>query len=118
MVAEEFGQKLRPTNSGKPGTGPRFGFAKRRRQACRRRSAPRAFADIAQLDLRRAQLRDAQSQVAAEAQAIREKERAAFEGRARGAADRDQHRARRPQAVRRRPRASASRSCATGSIPS
>ncbi|TAH68825.1 MAG: DUF4407 domain-containing protein [Rhodopseudomonas palustris] len=79
MVAEEFGQKLRPTNSGKPGTGPRFEFAKRQRQAFEAQRAVR-FADIAQLDARRAQLRDAQSQVAAEAQAIREKERAAFEG--------------------------------------
>lgn len=77
MVAEEFGQKLRPTNSGKAGTGPRFEFAKRQRQSFEAQRTAR-YAEIAQLDARRAQLRDAQGQVAAEAQAMREKERSAF----------------------------------------
>jgi len=79
MNAEELGQKLRPTSSGKPGVGPRYEFAKRQKEAFEaQRSAREAV--IAQLDLKRDELREAQAQIAAETSIVRDKERAALQG--------------------------------------
>jgi hypothetical protein len=79
MNAEELGQKLRPTSSGKPGVGPRYEFAKRQKEAFEgQRGAHEAV--IAQLDLKRNELREAQAQIAADTLIARDKERAALQG--------------------------------------
>uniref|UniRef100_Q07UJ2 DUF4407 domain-containing protein n=1 Tax=Rhodopseudomonas palustris (strain BisA53) TaxID=316055 RepID=Q07UJ2_RHOP5 len=79
MNAEELGQKLRPTSSGKPGVGPRYEFAKRQKEAFEAQRGAREAA-IAGLDLKRDELREAQAQIATETLIVRDKERAALQG--------------------------------------
>ncbi|MGX7743317.1 DUF4407 domain-containing protein [Rhodopseudomonas parapalustris] len=81
MNAEEFGLKAAPNNSGRPGAGPRYEFAKKQRQAFQAQRVERE-AEIAQLHARRDDLRAVQAKVTADALAGREQERAAIKARA------------------------------------
>ncbi|ABD88493.1 DUF4407 domain-containing protein [Rhodopseudomonas palustris] len=80
MNAEELGQKLSPTNSGRPGAGPRYEFAKRQKELYQAQIAARD-ADIAQLHAKSDELRGAQAKVIADALAARNVERSALEGK-------------------------------------
>ena len=98
MNAEELGQKLRPTSSGKPGVGPRYEFAKRQKEAFEgQRGAHEAV--IAQLDLKRNELREAQAQIAADSLDRPRQGTCRVARPARRAAVGDQRGARRPEAV-------------------
>ncbi|NEW90767.1 DUF4407 domain-containing protein [Rhodopseudomonas sp. BR0M22] len=81
MNAEEFGLKAAPNNSGRPGAGPRYEFAKKQRQAFQAQRVERE-AEIAQLHARRDDLRAVQAKITADALAGREQERAAIKARA------------------------------------
>jgi hypothetical protein len=81
MNAEEFGMKASPNNSGRPGAGPRYEFAKKQRQAFLSQRAERE-AEIAQLHARRDDLRAVQARITADAMAGREQERAAIKAKA------------------------------------
>ncbi len=81
MNAEEFGLKAAPNNSGRPGVGPRYEFAKKQRQAFLAQRAERE-AEIPQLHARRDDLRAVQAKITADALAAREQERAAIKARA------------------------------------
>ncbi|MBB5048103.1 putative nucleic acid-binding Zn-ribbon protein [Rhodopseudomonas rhenobacensis] len=80
MNAEELGQKLTPTNSGRPGAGPRYEFAKRQKELYQGQIAARD-GEIAQLHAKTDELRAAQITVAADSLAARNVERAALEGK-------------------------------------
>jgi hypothetical protein len=77
MNAEELGQKNSPTNSGRPGAGPRYEFAKRQKEFYQAQSAARDT-EIAQLRAKSDELRVAQAKIAAEAEVSRDRERAAI----------------------------------------
>jgi hypothetical protein len=77
MNAEELGQKNSPTNSGRPGAGPRYEFAKRQREIYQAQSVARD-AEIGQLRAKSDELRVAQAKIAAEAEVSRDRERAAI----------------------------------------
>lgn len=81
MNAEEFGLKATPNNSGRPGAGPRYEFARKQRQAFQAQRAERE-AEIAQLHVRRDDLRAAQAKITADALGAREQERGAIKARA------------------------------------
>lgn len=81
MNAEEFGLKAAPNNSGRPGAGPRYEFAKKQRQAFQAQRAERE-AEIVQLHARRDDLRAVQAKITADALSAREQERAAIKARA------------------------------------
>ncbi|PPQ42932.1 DUF4407 domain-containing protein [Rhodopseudomonas palustris] len=81
MNAEEFGLKATPNNSGRPGAGPRYEFARKQRQAFLAQRAERE-AEIAQLHVRRDDLRAAQAKITTDALAAREQERVAIKARA------------------------------------
>ncbi|WBU32064.1 DUF4407 domain-containing protein [Rhodopseudomonas palustris] len=81
MNAEEFGLKATPNNSGRPGAGPRYEFARKQRQAFLAQRAERE-AEIAQLHIRRDDLRAAQAKITTDALAAREQERVAIKARA------------------------------------
>jgi len=81
MNAEEFGMKAAPNNSGRPGAGPRYEFAKKQKQAFIAQRAERE-AEIVQLHARRDDLRAAQARITADAMAGREQERAAIKAKA------------------------------------
>jgi len=81
MNAEEFGLKAAPNNSGRPGAGPRYEFAKKQKDAFIARRAERE-AEIVQLHAKRDELRAAQSKIAAEALVARDQERAAIKAKA------------------------------------
>lgn len=81
MNAEEFGLKATPNNSGRPGAGPRYEFARKQRQAFQAQRAERE-AEIAQLHVRRDDLRAAQAKITADALGAREQERVAIKARA------------------------------------
>jgi hypothetical protein len=75
MNAEELGQKNSPTNSGRPGAGPRYEFAKRQKEIYQAQSVARD-AEIAQLRTKTDELRAAQAKIAAEADMSRDRDRA------------------------------------------
>ncbi|MBI5131295.1 MAG: DUF4407 domain-containing protein [Rhodopseudomonas palustris] len=81
MNAEEFGLKAAPNNSGRPGAGPRYEFAKKQKDAFIARRAERE-AEIVQLHAKRDELRAAQSKLAAEALVARDQERSAIKAKA------------------------------------
>jgi|GEM_PF-3261973 len=81
MNAEEFGMKASPNNSGRPGAGPRYEFAKKQKEAFLVQRAARE-AEIAQLHVKRDELRAAQSKIGAEALVARDQERAAIKAKA------------------------------------
>ncbi|WP_322516743.1 DUF4407 domain-containing protein [Rhodopseudomonas palustris] len=81
MNAEEFGQKAAPNNSGRPGAGPRYEFAKKQRDSFIAQRATRE-AEIVQLQAKRDELRAAQSKIAAEALLVRDQERVAIKAKA------------------------------------
>jgi hypothetical protein len=66
MNAEQRGQKLRSTNSGRAGTGPRYEFARQQREVFIEQRAQREK-ELAQLQSRREELRAAERQLAAAA---------------------------------------------------
>ncbi|KIZ41479.1 MULTISPECIES: DUF4407 domain-containing protein [Rhodopseudomonas] len=74
MHAEEFGLKVRPGNSGRPGAGMRYEYAKKQKESFEAQRAARE-AEIAQLHAKRDELRGAQAQIAAQALASRDRER-------------------------------------------
>ncbi|WP_234826926.1 DUF4407 domain-containing protein [Rhodopseudomonas palustris] len=81
MNAEEFGLKAAPNNSGRPGAGPRYEFAKKQRQAFQAQRTERE-AEIVQLHARRDDLLAVQARITTDALAAREQERAAIKARA------------------------------------
>ncbi|MGP9812214.1 DUF4407 domain-containing protein [Rhodopseudomonas sp. NSM] len=81
MNAEEFGQKAAPNNSGRPGAGPRYEFAKKQRDSFIAQRATRE-AEIVQLHAKRDELRAEQSKIAAEALVARDQERGAIKAKA------------------------------------
>ncbi|HEY0327903.1 MAG TPA: DUF4407 domain-containing protein [Rhodopseudomonas sp.] len=80
MNAEELGQKLSPTNSGRPGAGPRYEFAKRQKELYQAQIAARD-AEIAQLHAKSDELRGAEAKIAAETLAARKLEGSALDGK-------------------------------------
>ncbi|NVN88618.1 MAG: DUF4407 domain-containing protein [Rhodopseudomonas sp.] len=74
MHAEEFGLKVSPTNSGRPGAGMRYEFAKKQKESFEAQRAARE-AEIAQLHVKRDELRGAQAKIAAETLVTRDRER-------------------------------------------
>ncbi|MCP9630153.1 DUF4407 domain-containing protein [Rhodopseudomonas palustris] len=81
MNAEEFGLKASPNNSGRPGAGPRYEFARKQKEAFIAQRAARE-SEIAQLHVKRDELRSAQGKVASEATAARDQERVAIKAKA------------------------------------
>lgn len=71
--AEETGQKLSDTNSGKSGIGPRYQFAKRQRESLEQQRETRQ-AEITQLRTKRDELRAVQNKLMMETLALREQE--------------------------------------------
>lgn len=71
MNAEELGQRLNPTNSGRVGTGPRYQFAKRQREVYEEQRLAREK-EIAQLQAKREDLRNTQARMTADDAARRE----------------------------------------------
>jgi hypothetical protein len=80
MNAEEFGQKVSPTSSGRPGAGLRYEYAKRQKETFVAQRAERET-EIDRLHDKRDQLRGAQAKIAAEAVAMRDHERVAIRGK-------------------------------------
>jgi hypothetical protein len=80
MNAEELGQKLSPTNSGRPGAGPRYEFAKRQKEAFEAQRNART-AEIAQLQAKRDEWRGAQASIAAQARVARDTEQVAIQAK-------------------------------------
>uniref|UniRef100_Q07ID9 DUF4407 domain-containing protein n=1 Tax=Rhodopseudomonas palustris (strain BisA53) TaxID=316055 RepID=Q07ID9_RHOP5 len=72
-AAEETGQKISETNSGKSGIGPRYQFARRQRESLELQRDARQ-GDIAQLRAKRDELRAAQSTIVADASVVREQQ--------------------------------------------
>ncbi|WP_420132711.1 DUF4407 domain-containing protein [Rhodopseudomonas sp.] len=81
MNAEEFGLKASPNNSGRPGAGPRYEFARKQKEAFIAQRAARE-AEISQLHLKRDDLRAAQAKIAGEALVVRDQERGAIKAKA------------------------------------
>ncbi|RJF68329.1 DUF4407 domain-containing protein [Rhodopseudomonas palustris] len=81
MNAEEFGLKASPNNSGRPGAGPRYEYARKQKESFITQRAARE-AEIGQLHLKRDELRAAQAKVAGEALAVRDQERVAIKAKA------------------------------------
>ncbi|ABD07859.1 conserved hypothetical protein [Rhodopseudomonas palustris HaA2] len=81
MNAEEFGLKAAPNNSGRPGAGPRYEFAKKQKDSFIAQRAARE-AEIVQLHAKRDELRAEQSKIAAEALAARDQERSVIKSKA------------------------------------
>ncbi|WP_022723485.1 DUF4407 domain-containing protein, partial [Rhodopseudomonas sp. B29] len=81
MNAEEYGLKASPGNSGRPGAGPRYEFARKQREAAQAQRAERE-AEINQIHQRREELRAAQAKVSADAVAAREQDRVAIKAKA------------------------------------
>lgn len=81
MNAEEFGLKAAPNNSGRPGAGPRYEFARKQKEAFIIQRAARE-AEIVQLHQKRDDLRAAEAKVAAEAGVARDQERVAIKAKA------------------------------------
>lgn len=81
MNAEEFGLKASPNNSGRPGAGPRYEYARKQKEAFIAQRAARE-SEIAQLHVKRDELRSAQGKVASEATAARDQERVAIKAKA------------------------------------
>ncbi|ABD06340.1 conserved hypothetical protein [Rhodopseudomonas palustris HaA2] len=71
--AEETGQKISETNSGKSGIGPRYQFARRQRESLERQRDSR-LSEVAQLNAKRDELRSAQARITSEAAVIREQQ--------------------------------------------
>jgi hypothetical protein len=78
MNAEQRGQRLKPTNSGRAGTGPRYEFARQQREVFLEQRAEREK-ELAQLESRRAELRTAQARVALEASSRLKDQRTSIE---------------------------------------
>jgi heme exporter protein D len=72
-AAEETGQKISEANSGRPGIGPRYQFARRQRESLEMQRDAR-LGEIAQLRAKRDELRAAQSSVVADASVVREQQ--------------------------------------------
>ena len=68
MNAEELGRKLTQNNSGRPGTGPRYQFAKQQREVYATQGADRER-ELRQLEAKRSDLRSAQARLLADAAA-------------------------------------------------
>jgi len=71
--AEETGQKISDTNSGKSGIGPRYQFARRQRESLELQRDARQ-GEIAQWRAKREELRSAQAKMVSEASVIREQQ--------------------------------------------
>lgn len=71
--AEETGQKISETNSGKSGIGPRYQFARRQRESLEQQRDAR-LSEVAQLRTKRDELRSAQARITSEAAVIREQQ--------------------------------------------
>jgi hypothetical protein len=80
MNAEEFGQKVSPTSSGRPGAGLRYEYAKRQKETFEAQRIARE-AEIDRLHDKRDQLRAAQGKIATEVAALRDRDRAALQGK-------------------------------------
>ena len=76
MNAEEVGRKLKPSSSGRAGTGPRYTFAKQQRDVYTELRAERER-ELRELAARREELRSTQGRIAADAAARRNQARAA-----------------------------------------
>ena len=70
MNAEEVGRKLKPSSSGRAGTGPRYTFAKQQRDVYTEQRAERER-ELRELAARREELRSTQGRIAADAAARR-----------------------------------------------
>ena len=80
MNAEQLGQRINASNSGRAGAGPRYQFAKQQKEVYEQQQAARE-SEIAQLRAKRDDLRAAQGRVAADATARRDQARAAVQGK-------------------------------------
>jgi hypothetical protein len=72
-AAEETGQRISETNSGKSGIGPRYQFARRQRESLELQRDARQ-SEITQLRAKRDELRAAQAKIVADASVVREQE--------------------------------------------
>ncbi|MFC0242517.1 DUF4407 domain-containing protein [Rhodopseudomonas telluris] len=81
MNAEEFGLKAAPGNSGRPGAGPRYEFARKQKEAFIAQRAARE-SEIIQLHQKRDDLRTTQAKIAGEAMVVRDQERLAIKAKA------------------------------------
>ena len=80
MNAEQLGQRLNASNSGRAGVGPRYQFAKQQKEVYEAQAAARE-SEIAQLRAKREDLRNTQTRIAADAAARRDQARAAVQGK-------------------------------------
>ena len=80
MNAEQLGRKVSPGNSGRPGAGPKYQFAKQQREIYEAQRAERQK-EFLQLREKRDELRAAQATVAAEVVARRNNDLATVSGR-------------------------------------
>jgi hypothetical protein len=79
MNAEELGQRINPTSSGRAGAGPRYQFARRQKEVYEaRRTVLRN--ELSQLSDKRTELREKQRSLVDGADARRERDRAAAQG--------------------------------------
>ncbi len=80
MNAEELGQRLNAANSGRVGAGPRFQFAKRQKEVYEEQRIAKET-EIAQLQVRRNDLRSAQARITGDAESRRKLLREANQSR-------------------------------------
>ena len=80
MNAEQLGQRISASNSGRAGAGPRFQFARQQKEVYEQQRAAREN-EIAQLRAKRDDFRAAQARIAADAVARRDQARAAVQGK-------------------------------------
>lgn len=80
MNAEEFGQKLFPTNTGRVGIGTRYEFAKRQKEAYEAQLSSRQ-AELAQLLAKRDEIRKSESSLLVSNLALREQELAMIQAK-------------------------------------
>ena len=80
MNAEQLGQRINASNSGRAGAGPRYQFAKQQKEVYEQQQAAREN-EITQLRAKHDDLRAAQGRVAADATARRVQARAAVQGK-------------------------------------
>jgi hypothetical protein len=80
MNAEQLGQRLNASNSGRAGAGPRYQFARQQKEVYEAQHAARDN-EIAQLRVKRDDLRATQTRIAADAAARRSQARTAIQGK-------------------------------------
>jgi hypothetical protein len=80
MNAEQLGQRINASNSGRAGVGPRYQFAKQQKEVYEQQQAAREN-EITQLRAKHDDLKAAQGRVVADATARRDQARAAVQGK-------------------------------------